>query len=44
MSSYSTTSYFIPGSDKILAFVDHLENENEEEENNNVSDYILFKL
>ena len=42
MSSYPTTSYFIPGSDKILAFVDHLESESEEEENNKVSDYIYY--
>ena len=42
MSSYSTTSYFIPVSDKILAFVDHLESESEEEENNKVSDYIYY--
>ena len=42
MSSYSTTSYFIPGTDKILAFVDHLESESEEEENSKVSDYIYY--
>ena len=42
MSSYSTTSYFISGSDKILIFVDHLENESEVEENNKVSCYLYY--
>ena len=42
MSSYSTNSYFILGLDKILAFVDHLESESEEEDNNKVNDYIYY--